>query len=138
MSRVLGVDHGDRRIGLAISDPIPLIASPLITLTVDDPEQAILDIENIIIEEDVKVVVVGLPLGMNGKDTKQTRHVKIFADRLRQVLNVPVILEDERLSSVTARKAIIQQNLSTGKNKALVDQTAAAIILQQYLDKLSR
>lgn len=134
----MGVDHGDRRIGLAISDPIPLIASPFQTLTVDDPEQAILDIENIIKEEEVEVVVIGLPLGMNGQDTKQTSHVRKFADRLQQLLNIPIILEDERLSSVTARKAIIHQNLSVGKNKALVDQTAASIILQQYLDKLPR
>jgi putative Holliday junction resolvase len=138
MSRILGVDHGDRRIGLAISDPIPLIASPLKTLTVDNTEQAILEIENVIKEEEIQVVVIGLPLGMNGQDTQQTDHVKKFAEKLQQILNIPVFLEDERLSSVTARKAIIHQKLSVGRNKALVDQTAASIILQQYLDKLSR
>lgn len=133
VGRLLGVDHGDRRIGLALSDPIPMIASPLTTLTVDNAQEAIDAIIEIVKEYNVVFVVVGFPLGMKGQETAQTKHVKNFANALIKN-GIRVVLQDERLTSVSAKKSIIEQKKKPNKNKGLVDQTAAAILLQQYID----
>ncbi len=133
VGRLLGVDHGDRRIGLALSDPIPMIASPLTTLTVDNAQEAIDAIIEIVKEYNVVLVVVGFPLGMKGQETAQTKHVKNFANALIKN-GIRVVLQDERLTSVSAKKSIIEQKKKPNKNKGLVDQTAAAILLQQYID----
>jgi putative Holliday junction resolvase len=122
MGRVLGIDYGDSRIGLAMSDPLKIIASPF---------------KSLIKEKDVEAIVVGLPLGLKGQETAQTKKVREFADLLC-TLKLPIRLEDERLSSVSAEKSMIQQNIKTGHNKGLIDQRAAAIVLQQFLDKQNR
>lgn len=134
VGRLLGVDHGDRRIGLALSDPIPMIASPLKTLTVNDTQEAIDAILEIVKEYNVVLVIVGLPIGMKGQETAQTKHVKKFANNLIKN-GIKVALQDERLTSVSAKRSIIEQQIKTNKNKGLVDQIAAAILLQQYIDK---
>ncbi|NHZ87054.1 MAG: Holliday junction resolvase RuvX [Planctomycetia bacterium] len=134
VGRLLGVDHGDRRIGLALSDPIPMIATPLKTLTVVDAQEAIEAILAIVKEYAVVLVIVGLPIGMKGQDTAQTKHVKKFADDLKDN-GINVALQDERLTSVSAKRSIMQQQKNTNKNKGLIDRTAAAILLQQYIDK---
>ena len=134
VGRLLGVDHGDRRIGLALSDPIPMIASPLKTLTVNDTLAAIDAILEIVKEYDIVLVVIGLPIGMKGQETAQTKHVKKFADDLIKI-GIKVALQDERLTSVSAKRSILQQQKKANKNKGLVDETAAAILLQQYIDK---
>lgn len=137
MGRILGVDHGDRRIGIAISDPMPLIATPLKTLAVVDQAQAIADLNQIIKENNIEVVVIGLPLGMKGQETKQTLHVQKFSKALAAT-GVEIIMEDERLSSLSAKKILQEKNISIRDNKGLIDQTAATVILQQYLDKMNR
>jgi putative Holliday junction resolvase len=133
VGRLLGVDHGDRRIGLALSDPIPMIASPLTTLTVNNAQEGIDAIIEIVKEYNIVLVVVGFPLGMKGQETAQTKHVKNFANALIKN-GIRVVLQDERLTSVSAKKSIIEQRKKPNKNKGLVDQTAAAILLQQYID----
>ncbi len=137
MGRILGVDHGDRRIGIAISDPMPLIATPLKTLAVVDQAQAIADLNQIIKENNIEIVVIGLPLGMKGQETKQTLHVQKFSKALAAT-GVEIIMEDERLSSLSAKKILQEKNISIRDNKGLIDQTAATVILQQYLDKINR
>ena len=137
MGRILGVDHGDRRIGIAISDPIPMIATPLKTLTVVNQTQVLEDINQIIKQNDIEVIVIGLPLGMKGQETKQTQHVQKFAHTL-EVTGIDIVLQDERLSSLTAKKILLEKNISTRDNKGLIDQTAATVILQQYLDKINQ
>ena len=133
VGRLLGVDHGDRRIGLALSDPIPIIASPLKTVTVNNNQEAIDAILGIVKAYDVVLVVVGLPIGMKGQETAQTNHVRKFADSLTKN-GIKVALQDERLSSVSAKRSLLEQQKKTSKNKGLIDQTAAAILLQQYID----
>ena len=91
-------------------------------------------IGQIIKEYGIESIVVGLPLGMNGKETKQTETVKLFSETLGKN-NYKVILEDERLTTVIAKKELIKQKISTGRNKSLIDQIAAALILQNYLDR---
>ena len=137
MGRYLGIDNGEKRVGLALSDPLKIIATPFRTLLVRNTNQVIRELDKIIDEQDVELIVVGNPLGMKGQQTAQTKRVMEFSDKLRDI-GYRVMLEDERLSSVSAKRVIIEQEIKTGYNKELIDQTAAAIILQQFLDKQSR
>jgi len=137
MGRVLGVDYGDSRIGLAMSDPIKIIASPFKTILNEGNEKCLQVFQSLIKEKNVEAIVVGLPIGLKGQETVQTKKVREFANLL-YALKLPIHLEDERLSSVSAEKSMIQQNIKTGHNKGLIDQRAAAIILQQFLDKRNR
>ena len=137
MGRVLGIDYGDSRIGLAMSDPLKIIASPFKTIRNEGNEKCLQVFQSLIKEKDVEAIVVGLPMGLKGQETAQTKKVREFADLL-YALKLPIHLEDERLSSVSAEKSMIQQNIKTGHNKGLIDQRAAAIILQQFLDKKNR
>ena len=137
MGRVLGIDYGDSRIGLAMSDPLKIIASPFKTIRNEGNEKCLQVFQSLIKDKDVEAIVVGLPMGLKGQETAQTKKVREFADLL-YALKLPIHLEDERLSSVSAEKSMIQQNIKTGHNKGLIDQRAAAIILQQFLDKQNR
>ena len=137
MGRYLGIDNGEKRVGLALSDPLKIIATPFRTLLVHNTNQVIRELDKIIDEQDVELIVVGNPLGMKGQQTAQTKRVMKFTDKLSDI-GYKVMLEDERLSSVSAKRVMIEQEIKTGYNKELIDQTAAAIILQQFLDKQSR
>ena len=137
MGRYLGIDNGEKRVGLALSDPLKIIATPFRTLLVRNTNQVIRELDKIIDEQDVELIVVGNPLGMKGQQTAQTKRVMEFTDKLSDI-GYKVMLEDERLSSVSAKRVMIEQEIKTGYNKELIDQIAAAIILQQFLDKQSR
>ena len=137
MGRILGIDYGDSRIGLAMSDRLKIIASPFKTIRNEGNENFLQVFQSLIKEKDVETIVVGLPIGLKGQETVQTKKVREFANLL-YALKLPIHLEDERLSSVSAEKSMIQQNIKTGHNKGLIDQRAAAIILQQFLDKRNR
>ena len=134
MGRVLAIDYGDKRIGLALSDPLKIIASPFKTIRNDNKDNFIKLIEGIIIKEDVELIIIGLPLGMSGQITDQTTKVKIFSEKLL-LIGITIKYVDERWSSIAAKRSIQEQGIKTGHNKQLVDQTAAAIFLQQYLDQ---
>ena len=131
MHRILGIDYGEKRVGLALSDPMQMIASPY--KTIPNKPDLIVAIQSIMKAEIVEIVVVGLPKGMKGQETAQTKHVTSFVENLNQN-DIKVELVDERLTSISAKKALVEQGIKTGHNKGLIDQTAAAIILQQYLD----
>ncbi|MBC8345907.1 MAG: Holliday junction resolvase RuvX [Candidatus Marinimicrobia bacterium] len=135
MGRILGIDHGHVRVGLALSDPLKIIAKPYKTITYMGVDDLFRQISDIINDESVEQIVVGYPKGMKGQTTKQTEIVTQFINQLKEVIHLPVSLEDERLSSISAEKALIQQNVKTGHNKSRIDETAAAIVLQQYLDR---
>ena len=136
MGRSLGIDLGNKRVGIALSDNLNIIASPLKTLTYDNQKDLLIQLSKLIDEFDVKTIVLGLPLNMNGKDSSQTKKIRDFKSSL-SIFNMPIIFEDERLSSVTAKKSMVIQNVKTGHNKSEVDMRAAAIILQQHLDKIN-
>ncbi len=137
MGRILGIDYGTQRIGLALSDPLHIIASPFQTLVYRGLEECIHSIQGIITDKEVELIVLGLPLGMKNQETEMTKQVRVFAQAL-EVLKLPIQFLDERLSSISAEKSLIQQQVKTGHNKALIDQRAAAIVLQQYLDTKNR
>jgi len=120
---LLGVDYGDKRVGLAITHRSVRLPKPFATLP--NSETLLADLQKIIQDEQVGLVVVGLPRGMDGGYTEQTRKAEAFAESLRQAVNVPVELADETLTSVDAE--------SYGASKQTVDAVAAAIILERYL-----
>ena len=136
MGRSLGIDFGEKRVGLAISDKSNLIASPFKTINYTNENDLVSQLEKIVIENNIENFVLGLPINMKGEDTAQTKTVRKFKESLSS-LDLPIIYEDERLSSVSAKNSLILQNIKTGHNKSEIDKTAAAIILQQYLDKNS-
>ena len=134
MGRLLAIDYGARRVGLALSDPLKMIASPYRTIIKKNNTNLIEEIERIIAEEDVELTIIGLPLGMAGQITEQTKKVEEFADKLI-ARGIAIEYEDERWSTLAAKRSMKEQNIKSGYNKNLVDQTAAAIFLQQYLDR---
>ena len=134
MGRCIGIDLGTKRVGLALSDSLNMIASPYKTLTFIDNKDLVKKLSIVISDNNVKTIILGLPLNMSGEDSEQTKKVRTFKELLSK-LNLPIIYEDERLSSVSAKKSLVLQNVKTGHNKAEIDRTAAAIILQQFLDK---
>lgn len=130
---------GKRRVGLAISDPTGTLARPLSTLTVDDEsavERVAREIERLAAEADgLDSVVVGMPTRLDGSPTDQTIEVSRFIDRLRQRIRIPVHHEDERLTSREAEQRLALHERDWRKRKAQLDAAAAAVILQDYLDR---
>ena len=133
-TRILGIDYGTSRIGLAVSDPLHIIATPLKTIKNKSVENLLEKIISVVKEFNINKIVLGFPLGMNGNETKQSESVRKFSKLLKND-KYEVILEDERLTSILAVKSLIKQNVKTGSNKPIIDRTAAALILQSYLDK---
>ena len=137
MSRVLGIDFGERRIGLALSDPMGIIAKPFKIIDRKITADYISEILNTSKENNANIIVVGLPLTLRGGESKQTQVVKKFIEELKQLGNLPVVPVDERQSSIAAKRSLQEQGVKTGHEKGRVDETAAAIILQEYLDSKS-
>lgn len=137
--RVVGLDIGRKRIGVAISDASCTLARPLVTLTAggaDPVDVVIQQIDRLAAEEDgVDRIVVGLPVRLDGSAGKETKHVTAFIRRLRTRTALPVIEEDERLSSREADSRLAVTERDWRKRKAHLDAAAAAVILQDYLDR---
>ncbi len=135
MARYLGIDHGEKRIGLAISDPTATIAQSFRTILFTSSKDLVKSLKQIIIENEVEKIVIGLPLTMKGTDSKKTQEVRNFAEKLSNQIDVPIKLIDERLSSVQAHLTMRQLGKKPSRNKERVDQLAAQSILQTYLDR---
>ena len=134
MPRILGIDYGEKRVGLAVSDPLNIIAQPLTTLIREDPGGWWQQLEAIIVEQEIVSIVVGYPLTMKGTSSHQTERVDRFILDLGERMTIPIDRYDERLTSVAAQRALIRQGIKASRNKEAVDYTAAALILQDYLD----
>ena len=132
MSRILSIDHGEVRIGLALSDPMRIIASPFRTIKNTGDDNVLAELKEIISENEVSLIVLGHPLGLNGQKTKKTEHVEKFLKRLNE-LGVPVELYDESFSSVRAHQIIHEMGKKTGNNKEMIDMIAAQVILEDYM-----
>jgi len=128
--RCLGIDYGRRRIGLALSDPTLLIATPLIIIENRGIKKTVLQIWDIIQKNDVKQIVIGLPLHANGDESEMSQEARRFGD-VFVALGLPVEYVDERYTSCEAESLIGNQ----GQSKNLIDKVAASIILQIYLDE---
>ncbi len=131
---VLGLDLGDARIGTAISDSERRTAVPLGTILVGQPPGELLAIAGIVKERGITLVVVGLPRSMSGATGPRAQQAEGFAGALRSGLSIPVELHDERLSTVEAERLLRATGASAGRRRAAVDQTAATVILQAWLD----
>ena len=134
MKRALGIDFGDVRVGLALSDLTKTISKPFETIKYINLEDLSLQLKVIIEEKEVDTLVVGIPFNMSGKDTKQTVKVREFVLFTENTINLPIHLIDERLTSKEAEKTMHTLNIKTGHNKGTIDKIAASIILQEYLD----
>ncbi len=132
--RVLGLDVGDRRIGVALSDETGTLASGLDTLTCVGPREDLGRIAELVRAHDVAEVVVGLPLNMDGTAGPQAAKVEAFVNGLRRRLAVPVIARDERLTTVEAEERLRAAGVRRKEWPRLVDKVAAVVILQEYLD----
>jgi putative holliday junction resolvase len=134
VKRVLGVDYGQARIGLAISDELGMLAHPLETVSAKLIDAAAKRIAQLARERDVAAVVVGLPRHMSGASGAATDEVNAFVAKLRPLLGCAVIMWDERLTTTAAHRALRDAGKKTRSTRGVVDQVAAQMILQGYLD----
>ncbi|MGB4476855.1 MAG: Holliday junction resolvase RuvX [Bacillota bacterium] len=132
--RVLGLDIGDRRIGVAVSDPMGWTAQGVCVIQRTAPEKDLQAINSIVTELGVSCVVCGLPVNMNGTYGPQTEKVASFCELIRDATGLPVELWDERLTTVAAERVLDEAGLTWRKKRRVVDMTAACLILQSYLD----
>lgn len=135
MSRSLGLDIGDKRIGVALSDPGGILASPLTIIERSDDEQDIETIISFVNQHQAKQIVIGLPLSMDGSPGKQAEKVKAFVQKLCRHTEVPVEFRDERLTTVAAKRLLHTSSAKKARKKVRDDAIAAALILQGYLDE---
>jgi putative Holliday junction resolvase len=136
LPRILAVDWGARRIGLAVSDPLGIIASPLPTLEIRGEAQAVARVADTIRELEADAVVVGLPLRLSGARGEAAEAAERFAARLREACAVPVTLFDERLTSALAERRLREVGAKLRRRKGRVDQGAAAALLESWLARM--
>jgi putative Holliday junction resolvase len=137
VARILGIDYGQRRVGLALSDPTEMIASPLPTLKRRKGKRPpVAPVARLVDEHDVAEIVVGLPLTLEGEDNDWSREVRAFGEALAERTGRPVAFQDERMTSVRAERAVRSIGLGKEKReeKERVDAASAVLILQAYLD----
>ncbi len=133
MNRILGLDFGRARIGVAISDELQMLAHPLETIPAN--EKPVSRVAEIVREKQVDHVVAGIPRQMNGQIGTAATEVLEFVEKLRAILPCPVVTWDERLTTVAAHRALRDAGKKTRHTRAYVDQVAAQMILQTYLDR---
>ncbi len=132
--RILALDVGGRRIGVAVSDPLGVVARSLGVVDYKSTAEAVTAVADLVREWDVSTIVVGHPRSMDGTVGQQAREVEAFVAELEQAVDVPVVLWDERLTTVSAARFLHDQGLDARAQKGRIDAAAAAVILQDYLD----
>lgn len=132
--KIMAIDLGDVRTGVAYSDPTGLIAGRAFTITQPSPSRLLDDLCDEIVREQPDRVVVGLPINMNGTEGERARKSRAFAGDLRARTGADILLWDERGTSVTANRILSDAGKKRGKQRARVDAVAASVILQSYLD----
>ena len=136
--RILGLDVGQKTIGVAVSDPLGFTAQGLTTIRRTNKEKDIEEIKKFCDEYNVEVIVIGLPKNMNGTIGSSGEIVMAFGESIKEQLNIEIKYWDERLTTVAAHKAMLEADLSRNKRKKIVDKIASNYILQGYLDMISR
>ena len=134
MGRILGLDYGRRRTGVAVSDPLGVTAQPLVTWSGLCWNDVVEKVRTLISEMGVDRIVVGLPLSLSGKRGRMAREVERFTEHLERRISIPVTLWDERLTSTQARRVIHEIEEKPSRNKEKVDLIASVLLLQNYLD----
>jgi len=134
VARILAVDYGEKRIGLAVSDELGITASPLTTLMHRSDEETVRHIAQLASKLKVAQIVIGLPRRTDEREGEMERRVKAFAEKLRQAVSVPVMLFDERFTTRIAEQVLLEADLSRRKRKQVRDRLSAVILLLSYLD----
>lgn len=134
--RVMALDYGDARIGIALSDPLKILAKPYETYHRTTETDDFEHLKQIIKEQDVDIIVVGLPLNTEGEEQDTAIKVRAFCEKLKNFVNLPIKFMDERMSSVVADEILKQTEKDWKKRKANLDAVSAMVILQDYLDEL--
>lgn len=135
MGRILGLDVGDKTIGVAVSDLLQFTAQGLTTIRREGKKKDYAALEEIINEYNIKTVVVGLPKNMNGSIGPQGEKTMVFAEKLKNKFKLDIIYEDERLTTMAAEKLLIEGDMRREKRKTVIDKVAATFILQTFLDR---
>ncbi|HEY9509252.1 MAG TPA: Holliday junction resolvase RuvX [Verrucomicrobiae bacterium] len=135
--RILALDHGTRRVGVAISDELKMIAQPLEYIPAEPFGDFLVRLKQILREKEVELILLGMPRNMDGSYGPAALKVQEFAAVLKDNTAIPIKLWDERLTSAQAQRFLIQGNVRREQRKEKVDKTAAAILLQSYLDSLA-
>lgn len=134
--RILALDTGEKRIGVAVSDPLGIIAQGVTVIARRDPETDLNEIKKIVEEYKADSIVVGMPINMDGTKGKSAEKVNEFVEALKGRLSIPVYTYDERLSTKESEKFLISANVSRKKRKQVIDKMAAQLILESYLERL--
>src|ERR1700677_197553 len=132
--RTLAIDHGTKRMGIAISDELGMIAQPMEFIPAEPFAKFLERLQEIIREKQVEQLIVGMPRNMDGSYGPAAAKVREFVAALKESITMPIVFWDERLTSTQANRYLVQANVRREKRKEKVDQTAAAILLQSYLD----
>jgi putative Holliday junction resolvase len=135
MERILGIDVGDKRIGIAVTDPLHITAQGVMTLKRKSREDDLLAFKKLLEEYEIKTIVAGLPVSMDGSESAQTRKTINFCQFIKKRLGVEIIYEDERLTSVASEEILIAGKVSRQDRKKYVDTMAAQLILQAYMER---
>lgn len=138
MKRLMGLDVGDKTIGVAVSDPLGITAQGITTIHRNGLKNDLKQLEEIILTYNVKTIVVGIPKNMNNTIGPQGEKVLNFIKELKKSFNVEIILQDERLTTISAERTLIESDMSRKKRKKIIDMVASTYILQTYLDKINR
>ena len=133
--RVMALDVGERRVGVAMSDLSQVLASPYTTLHAHPQAVLFQKIQQLIVKEEVVMLVVGLPLSLNGQEGPQAQRIRQFIDGLQVHVEVPLMTCDERYTTAEAQRMMIEAGLRPEQRKAKIDEVAASIILQDYLNQ---
>ncbi len=132
--RILGLDPGERRIGVALSDPLGMIAQP--HCVIDRREEDALDaIRNLVADYDVALIVVGLPISLSGREGPAAEAARAFAEAVIDVVDCEVEMMDERFTTATAERALLEADVSRAQRRSVRDMVAASVMLQAYLDR---
>jgi putative holliday junction resolvase len=135
--RILALDHGTKRIGIALSDELKMIAQPVEFFPAEPFAAFLVRLKQLLLEKEVELILVGMPRNMNGSFGPAALKVEEFVAALRSAVPTPIKTWDERLTSAQANRYLIEGNVRREKRKEKVDKMAAAILLQSYLDSLA-
>ncbi len=132
--RILAIDYGEVRVGLAISDPLRILSTPFDVFKNDD--NLIHNLKNLISEKEITLIILGLPLNLKGKDSKKTLEIREFKTKLEEELNLPIKLVDERFTTYEANNELKRLGFSVKESRKVIDKIAASLILKSYLKQI--
>jgi putative Holliday junction resolvase len=138
MKRYLGIDYGEKRVGLAITDPTRIIAQSLTVIENRSTKYLISEIKKILQEREISKIIVGLPLTLQGRDSKKTTEVREFVQKLAREVEIDIIFEDERFTTKIVHSRLRELGKKPSRLREKVDQHAAETILQLYIDRENR